>query len=430
MSPGLLIAKTFVVALLIGVPIAFVLGLASLLYLIFIGGMSMGVIGARMFAGVNQFVLLALPFFILAGSLMNKTKITEDLVEFADLIVGRLPGSLAQINVVVSILFAGLTGAAVADTAAIGSILIPAMKKQGYTAAYSAAVTTASSIIGPIIPPSIIMVIYGSVTGLSIGALFLAGFVPGVLVGLGLMIMATWFAIRQHHPRRTVPFPREKIFRVLKRAAIGMLLPIIIIGGILSGVFTPTEAAAMACFYALIVGTVVLRTLTWNDIKDSLLESAVTASVILLVISAANLFGVVLAIERVPNLVARFITEVAPNPVVFLLMVNVFLLFMGMIMETGANVVILAPILLPVATRFGVHPLHFALVVLVNLNIGLTTPPLGVCLFTAAPIARVKYEKISRAVLPFVAMEIAVLMLITFVPETVLFVPRLVGIIR
>lgn len=430
MNPGLLVTKAFVVTLLIGVPIAFVLGLASLLYLIFIGGMPMGVIGGRMFSGVNKFVLLALPFFILAGSLMNKTGITEDLVEFADLLVGRLPGSLAQVNIVVSILFAGLTGAAVADTAAIGSILIPAMKKQGYTAAYSAAVTTASSIIGPIIPPSIIMVIYGSVTGLSIGALFIAGFIPGILVGLGLMILATYFAIRDKHPRRTEPFPRDKMARVVRRAIIGIMLPVIIIGGILSGVFTPTEAAAMACFYALVVGTLVLRRLTLNDIKDSLLESAVTASVILLVISAANLFGVVLAVERVPNLVARFITTVAPNPVVFMLMVNVFLLFMGMIMETGANVVILAPILLPVALRFGVHPLHFALVVLVNLNIGLTTPPLGVCLFTAAPIARVRYEKISRAVLPFVGMQIVVLMLITFVPETVLFLPRLLGIIN
>ncbi len=430
MSPGLLVTKSFIITLLIGVPIAFVLGLTSLLYLIFVGNMQMLVIGSRMFAGVNKFVLLALPFFILAGSLMNKTGITEDLVEFADLLVGRLPGSLAQVNVVVSILFAGLTGAAVADTAAIGSILIPAMKKQGYSAAYSAAVTTSSSIIGPIIPPSIIMVIYGSVTGLSIGALFLAGFIPGILVGLGLMVMATYFAIKDKHPRRTEPFPREKIGRVLKRAIIGIMLPVIIIGGILSGMFTPTEAAAMACFYALIVGTLVLRRLSLNDIKESLLESAVTASVILLVISAANLFGVVLAVERVPNLVARFITTVAPNPVVFLLMVNVFLLFMGMIMETGANVVILAPILLPVALRFGVHPLHFALVVLVNLNIGLTTPPLGVCLFTAAPIARVRYEKISRAVLPFVAMQIAVLMLITFVPQTVLFLPRLLGIIN
>ena len=429
MSPILLITKVFVLALLIGVPIAFVLGLASLMYLLVIGGMPLGIIGARMFAGVNRFVLLALPFFILAGSLMNKTNITEDLVEFADLLVGRLPGSLAQVNIFVSILFAGLTGAAVADTAAIGSILIPAMKKQGYTAAYSAAVTTASSIIGPIIPPSIIMVIYGSVTGMSIGALFLAGFIPGVLMGLGLMVLAAFFAIRENHPRRTEPFPREKLLSVIRRAIIGLMLPVIIIGGILSGVFTATEAAAMACFYALVVGTLVLRTLTLKDIKDSLLESAVTAGVILLVISSANLFGVVLAIERVPAVVAGFITDVAPNPVVFLLLVNVFLLFMGMIMETGANVVILAPILLPVALRFGVHPLHFALVMLVNLNIGLTTPPLGVCLFTAAPIARVRYEQISWRVLPFVGMQVSVLLLITFIPELILFLPRLLGMI-
>jgi tripartite ATP-independent transporter DctM subunit len=429
MNPGLLVANSFILTMLIGVPIAFVLGISSLAYLIFVGGMPLGVIGVRMFSGVNTFVLLALPFFILAGSLMNKTRITEDLVAFADLLVGRLPGSLAQVNILVSIMFAGLTGAAVADTAAIGSILIPAMKKQGYSAEYSAAVTTTSSIIGPIIPPSIIMVIYGSVTGMSIGALFLAGFIPGLLVGLSLMVMATYFAIKEKHPRRTEPFGWERAKHVTKRALIGLLLPIIIIGGILSGVFTPTEAAAMACFYALLVGTVILRTLRLKDIIDSLLESAVMASVILLVISAANLFGVVLTIERVPETVARFITGIAPNKYMFLLLVNIFLLFMGMIMETGANVVILAPILLPVALKFGVHPLHFALVMLVNVNIGLTTPPLGVCLFTAAPIAKVKYELISIKVIPFVAMEIIVLMLITYIPELILIVPRLAGMI-
>jgi tripartite ATP-independent transporter DctM subunit len=413
--------------MLIGVPIAFVLGLSSLAYLVFIGGIPFGVIGVRMFSGVNTFVLLALPFFILAGSLMNKTRITEDLVAFADLLVGRLPGSLAQVNILVSILFAGLSGAAVADTAAIGSILIPAMKKQGYSAEYSAAVTTTSSIIGPIIPPSIIMVIYGSVTGMSVGALFLAGFIPGLLVGLGLMIVATYYAIKEKHPRRTEPFGAARAKLVIQRAIIGLLLPIIIIGGILSGVFTPTEAAAMAVFYALVVGTVVLRTLKLKDILDSLLESAVMASVILLVISAASLFGVVLTIERVPETVAAFITGIAPNKYMFLLLVNLFLLFMGMIMETGANVIILAPILLPVAMKFGIHPLHFALVMLVNVNIGLTTPPLGVCLFTAAPIAKVKYELIAIKALPFIAMEIAVLMLITYIPEIILVLPRLAG---
>ena len=214
-----------------------------------------------------------------------------------------------------------------------------------------------------------------------------------------------------------------------KRAGIGLILPVIIIGGILSGVFTPTEAAAMAVFYAFIAGTVILRTLKWKDIMDSLLESAVMSSVILLVISTANLFGVVLTIERVPEIVASFITGLAPNKYVFLLLVNAFLLFVGMIMETGDNVIILAPILLPVAMKFGIHPLHFALVMLVNVNIGLTTPPLGVCLFTAAPIAKVKYELIALKALPFIAREVVVLMLITYIPELILILPRLAGLV-
>lgn len=429
MSAGILIASTFLSTLVIAVPIAFILGLTSLAYLLLIGDMPLSIIGVRMFAGVNEFVLLALPFFILAGSLMNKTGITEDLVSFADLLVGRLPGSLAQINIMVSILFAGLTGAAVADTAAIGSILIPAMKKQGYTAEYSAAVTTASSIIGPIIPPSIIMVIFASVTGQSVGALFIAGIIPGLLMGLGLMVMTTYYALKENHPRRTEPFGREKAIRVTKRASIGLMLPVIIIGGIVGGIFTPTEAAAMACFYALVVGILVLRTLTIENIKDSLLESGIASGVILLIISAASLFGLVLTIERIPDQAAQLISGIAPNAIVFLLLVNIFLLFMGMIMETGANVIILTPILLPVALYYGIHPLHFALVMIVNVNIGLTTPPLGVCLFTAVPIAKTSFEKISARVLPLVGMQIVVLLLITYTPELILILPRLFGFI-
>jgi tripartite ATP-independent transporter DctM subunit len=342
-------------------------------------------------------------------------------------LVGRLPGALAQVNIVVSILFAGLTGAAVADTAAIGSILIPAMKKEGYSASYSAAVTTASSIIGPIIPPSIIMVIYGTITGESIGALFMAGFVPGVLIGLGLMILALFFAIKDKHPRRTEPVSRAEIFKRTKAAIIGLIMPIIILGGIISGKFTATEAASLACMYAFLVGIVIYRSLSIKDILDSLLECAVVSSVILLIISTAKLFGMVLTIEQIPGQIAEIMLSITENKIMFLLLVNLFLLFMGMIMETGANIILLAPILLPLAIKYGVNPLHFALIMIVNVNIGLTTPPLGVCLFTAAPIAKTSYESIALKVMPFVAMEILVLMVITYVPEIVLIVPRLTG---
>ena len=417
----------FIVAMAMGIPIAYVFGVSSIVYFVFFSNIPITIIGQQLYNGVDSFVLLAIPFFILAGQLMNRTGITEDLVNFVQMLVGRLPGALAQVNIVVSILFAGLTGAAVADTAAIGSILIPAMKKEGYSAPYSAAVTTASSIIGPIIPPSIVMVIYGTVTGESIGALFMGGVIPGVLIGLGLMILALFYALRDHHPRRTEPIPGPEKIKRIKSAIVGLIMPIIIIGGILSGKFTATEAAALACGYAFLVGLVIYRSLTLKDILQSFLESAVISSVILLIISTAKLFGMVLTIERIPSQIAQMMMSVTDNKIIFLLIVNVFLLFMGMIMETGANVILLAPILLPLAIKYGVHPLHFALIMIVNVNIGLTTPPLGVCLFTAAPIAKTSYESIAIQVLPFVAMEVVVLLIITYIPEIVLIIPKLVG---
>jgi len=422
-----ILVGVFIVTMAMGIPIAFVFGIGSIIYFIFISNIPITIIGQQLYNGVDSFVLLAIPFFILAGQLMNRTGITRDLVNFVQVLVGRLPGALAQVNIVVSILFAGLTGAAVADTAAIGSILIPAMKKEGYSAAYSAAVTTASSIIGPIIPPSIIMVIYGTITGESIGALFMAGFVPGVMIGLGLMALALIYAIKEKHPRRIEAVPRAEIFKRTKAAVVGLIMPIIIIGGILSGKFTATEAASLACGYALLVGIVIYRSLSVKDILESLLECAVVSSVILLIISTAKLFGMVLTIEQIPSQIAHIMMSITENKILFLLLVNVFLLFMGMIMETGANIILLAPILLPLAVKYGIHPLHFALIMIVNVNIGLTTPPLGVCLFTAAPIAKTSYESIALKVLPFVAMEIIVLLMITYIPDIVLIVPRLTG---
>ncbi len=422
-----ILVGVFIVTMAMGIPIAFVFGIGSIIYFIFISNIPITIIGQQLYNGVDSFVLLAIPFFILAGQLMNRTGITRDLVNFVQVLVGRLPGALAQVNIVVSILFAGLTGAAVADTAAIGSILIPAMKKEGYSAAYSAAVTTASSIIGPIIPPSIIMVIYGTITGESIGALFMAGFIPGVLIGLGLMILALVYALKENHPRRIEAVPRAEILKRTKAAVVGLIMPIIIIGGILSGKFTATEAASLACGYALLVGIIIYRSLSFKDILESLLECAVVSSVILLIISTAKLFGMVLTIEQIPTQIAQIMMSITANKILFLLLVNIFLLFMGMIMETGANIILLAPILLPLAVKYGIHPLHFALIMIVNVNIGLTTPPLGVCLFTAAPIAKTSYESIAFKVLPFVAMEIVVLLMITYIPEIVLIVPRLTG---
>ena len=425
-----IVGLIFVGTLLVGIPIAFVLGASSLYYYIFIGHISLDMLGQKLYAGPDSFVLLAIPFFILAGELMNRAKITDSLIEFSGMLVGRIPGALAQVNIVASVFFAGITGSGVADTAALGSVLIPAMEKEGYTVEYSAAVTVASSVIGPIIPPSIVMVIYSMMTGESVGALFAAGFIPGLAVALALMILAYVYAIRNNHPRRTTRLSFRDVVTILRKSIVALLMPIILIGGIFSGRFTPTEAASVACFYAMIAGVFILRTLTLQDILASFRKAAVSSSVILLIIATAALFGQVMALERVPATIANLILGMTKNKYVFLMMINIFLLFMGMIMETGASVILLAPILLPVAVKLGIHPLHFALVMLVNLNIGLSTPPVGVCLFTVAPIAGISLERISKAALPFITADIAALLFLTYVPELVLFVPRLMGFIK
>ncbi len=422
-----IIILVFIVLLIVGVPIAFILGSASLYYFLFIGNVPMSMIGQKLYSGLDNYVLLSIPFFILAGELMNRSKITDSLIEFSQLIVGRIPGALAQVNIVASVFFAGITGCGVADTVALGSVLIPSMEKEGYTPQYAAAVTCASSVIGPIIPPSVVMIIYSTCTGESVGALFAAGFVPGIAIALALMILCFVYAKKYNHPRRTEKVNAKETYKVLKKSIVALLCPIILIVGIFSGFFTPTEAAAIACFYAMISGRFILKTLSYKDIWDSFIVGAVSGAVILFIISMASIFGQFLAIERIPELLARTILGFTNNKIVFLLMMNVILLIAGMLLDTGVSVLLLAPILLPIAIQYGVAPLHFALVMLVNLNIGLATPPMGVCLFAAAPIAHLDFERIAKAVLPFIGVELCALLLLTFIPDLILFVPRLLG---
>lgn len=421
------VALIFIAAMLVGLPIAFVLGSTALYYFLFVGHIPLGMIGQKLYAGADNYILLAIPFFILAGELMNRSRITDALVKFSDLLVGRIPGALAQINIVVSIFFAGITGSGVADTSAIGSILVPAMEKEGYSPEYAAAVTVSSSVIGPIIPPSIVMVIYSMSTGESVGALFAAGFLPGLAIALSLMILAFYYAIKYKHPRRVERYSISYIVKTIKDSLVPLLCPVILVGGVFSGIFTPTEAAAIACLYAIIAGVFLLKTLSFKDIVESIKKAAISSSTILLIIAMAALFSQFMALERVPAKMASLIYGFTQNKYVFLFLVNILLLFMGMIMETGASVILLAPILLPIAVKMGIHPLHFALVMLVNLNIGLSTPPVGVCLFTVAPIVNLSLERISKAVMPFIFAEIIALFFLTYIPEIVLIIPRLLG---
>ncbi len=361
----------FIVFLVFGAPIAFALGLASATYLAIVGKFSWAIMAQRMFSIVDSFPLLAIPFFILAAKLMEESGILDSLLDFADALVGHIRGGLAHINIVASMLFAGITGSPTADTAAIGSILIPAMEKDGYERDFSAAVTVASSTIAPIIPPSIPMVVYALCEGqVSVAALFLAGVIPGILVGLAQIAVAYFISIKRGYRPTRDKFVRPKEFIVIFAGSfLALLMPLIILGGIFSGIFTPTEAAAAAVGYSLIIGFFVTHKLKVRALVPHLLDTAVVTSVVTFVLAASSLFGWVLTVEMVPQRIASLILDFSRNPLVFLLLVNIFLLIVGCFMNTTAAIAMLTPILSPIATSIGIDPLHFGFVVVFNLVI-------------------------------------------------------------
>lgn len=418
----------FLVFLMIGLPVFFGL-LAAPGILLWLNGQEreLSLLYRNVYNGMDSFPLMAIPFFMLAGELMNRGGITERLVEFSQAMMGHLRGGLAHVNVLSSMLFAGLSGSAVADTSALGSMLIPAMEKEGYTRRFAAAITAASSVIGPIIPPSGIMIIYAYVMGESVAALFLAGIVPGILVGVGLMIMVKLMADRYDFPvsRRKATWS-EKGQASLK-AFFPLMTPVIILGGILGGVFTPTEAAAVAAAYAIIIGMFVLRTLRVSDLPDVLMRSAMTSAVVLLLVGAAMAFKTVVSLSHAPEQLAEFILSLSQNPLVLLFLINVLLFIVGMFLDAGPAIIILGPILGPIFTSLGVDPVHFAIIMSVNLTVGLATPPMGLVLFVASSVSGEKVETIARAILSFLLVEIIVIFLITFIPEISMTIPRLTG---
>jgi len=421
----LVLGISFILFLILGIPIAFVLGLTSFVGLLYAGQIPLLLIPKQMFSGTDSFPLLAVPFFILAGNLMNIGGITKRLIHFCNILLGYVRGGLALVNVIASMFFAGITGAAVADTSALGSILIPAMVKEKYDRDFSAAVTAASSTVGPIIPPSIPMVIIGTVGELSIGALFLAGVVPGILVGLSLLLVSYVISVKRDYPKERRRSLKEFLVG-LRDALLALLMPAIIMGGILGGIFTPTEAAVVAVFYAFAVSFFIYREARWSDLPRVLIDSVVLTSIIMFVIANSAIFGWILANHQVPQAVAQTFLSISSNKWVLLLLINLFLLFVGTFMETTASLIILTPILLPLAVKVGIDPIHFGLVMVLNLVIGLITPPLGVCLFIASSIAKITLEQISKAILPFLLAAIAVLFIVTYIPELVLWLPRMV----
>lgn len=418
----------FMILLLLGFPIVFGL-IAAPGILLWLNGQERDIVllYRNVYNGMDSFPLMAIPFFMLAGELMNRAGITMRLVEFAQAVIGHLRGGLAHVNILSSMLFAGLSGSAVADVSALGSMLIPAMEKQGYSRKFATAVTAASSIIGPIIPPSGIMIIYAYVMGESVAALFLAGIVPGILIGLSLMAIVYLLADRENLPAATTRATWSERGRASLNAFWPLMTPVIIMGGILGGIFTPTEASAVAVGYAIFIGLFVLRSLKVGDMPRILMRAAMTSAVVLLLVGAAMAFKTVASLSHTPELLASIILSLSENPLVLLLLINLLLFVVGMFLDAGPAIIILGPILGPIFTQMGVDSVHFAIIMAVNLTVGLLTPPMGLVLFVSSSVSGLKVETIAKATLPFLAAEIVVIFLITYFPALTLTLPRLAG---
>ena len=385
---------------------------------------------SRFYNGVDSFPLLAVPFFILAGELMNSGGITRSIVHFSQSLIGHVRGGLAQVNIVSSMLFAGISGSAVADASAIGKMLVPAMEQNGYKRSFAAAVTAAAAVMGPIIPPSGIMVLYGFVMNVSIGALFAAGVVPGLMIGLGLMLTTRLLATRYDLPvaaRRATWRERGVAFR---KAVLALVMPLILLGGMLSGYFTATEAAAVAAGYAIIVAPFVLRTVGLAEMRRIFVATAMQSGVILMLVGAAVTFAWLITVSGMAEGIAAAMLKVSDSPTVLLFLANLLLLMIGMFLDAGPAILILGPVLAPIFVELGVHPVHFALVMCINLTLGLATPPMGLVLFVTSSVSGVRIESVVRAMLPYLAMEIVVLLLVTFIPALTLALPRALGLIQ
>ncbi len=418
-----ILAISFFVLLFLGAPVFVVLGLPSALYLV-IEGLPLELVPQRFFTGIDIFLLLAIPLFMLAGAVMNAGHLTDRLVEFSQAVIGKVRGGLAMVNVLTSMFFAGITGSAVADASAIGSMMIPMMSKQGYPKAFSVAVTAASSIIGPIIPPSIVFIMYGVLASTSIIDLFLAGIVPGILLGLSQMAVIQLMAKRRDFAAGS-PTSFSKIIHTGIRAIPAMILPFIILGGILGGVFTPTEAGAVAVLYGVIMAGLVYRKLTAPTVVRIGLNVGRNLGELLLIIGASNLLAWILAAEQVPQRIAEGMLFISTEPVVLLLLINLVLFIVGMFLDTFPALIILTPVLLPIAEAIGVDRLHLGVIMVLNLMVGTVTPPVGVCLFIACNIGKVEVEAAIKEILPFILASMFVVLLITFVPELATTVPRL-----
>ncbi len=406
---------TFVVCLALGVPVAFSLGISSLVY--FVGnGMSLYMFAQRFFAGLNSFTLLCIPGFVFAGALMNQGGITERLIGFCNKIVGHITGGLAIANVVASMVFAGISGTALADTVSVGGILIPAMKKEGYDADFSCAVTAASSCIGPIIPPSVPMIMAATMTGLSVSKMFIAGMIPGILMGLGMIFVSWLISKKRNYPKAERRASLSEIIHSAKESFFAILMTLIILSSILFGVVTPTEASILAVVYGIFVGFFIYKELTIPRLIECMKSTAVSSAAIMVLVGMANVFAYILTKEQIPQMVADAMLALTTNKYIILILINLLLVFVGMFMETIAAILILFPVLLNLVLQIGVDPIQFGVIVVLNLVLGLCTPPVGVCLFAATNIGETKLTGVIKELIPYLICNFTVLALVTFVP--------------
>ncbi|MBD8037604.1 TRAP transporter large permease [Solibacillus sp. A46] len=417
----------FVILLILGIPISLVLGITTVIYFLINGqALLLESTPLRMFSGLENFGLLAIPLFMLMGEIMNEGGITTRLVNFAKLILGHFRGGLAYVTVVANMFLASILGSANAQAAMMSKVMVPQMEKEGYKREFAGAITLASSIIAPIIPPSMIFIIYGTLSSTSIGAMFMAGILPGILYGGAFMGMIAYMGYKHNFPKSKRSSFKE-IFQGILKTLPALLIPLIVVVGILRGIFTATESAAVACFLAIIIGLFVYRELDIKKFPKMLVNTVTNTATVTFLIIMANIFGWMIAFEQIPQLMADLILSFTESPWVFLLLVNVLLIVVGMLIDGIAALVILVPVLMPLVHALQIDPVHFGVIICINLTLGLLTPPVGTGLFIVSSMADIKFERLVKAVFPFIIVSVIVLFIITYIPDLVLVIPRFLG---
>ena len=420
---GFLVVLAFLVLFVLGFPVVLAIGIPCIVY-IFANGLPLDLIAQRTLYALDSFPLVAVPVFLFVGSLMNSAGISRYIYKFADTAVGRLPGGLAQVNIFGSLIFAGMSGSALADIGGLGRIEIDAMRNKGFKPGFAAAVTSSSAIVGPIFPPSIPLIIYGTVTGVSVIQLLLGGILPGLLCVAALMLMTGWLALRRNYPR-TERWPTwAELWRDFKPAFPAIVAPVILIAGMLAGFFTPTEIASVTVAYAILISALFYRELTIKGLLDAAYETIRASAGILLIVAVAALFGWILSVEAVPQALTGVMLSISNNPYVLLLIVNVLLLVVGMFLDSTTAILVIAPIIAKPLVMAGVDPVHLGMVVVFNLMIGLLTPPMGLALFLVADIAKVTMKEVLKEMLPYYVPLIATLLVITYVPAVTTWIPK------